>query len=367
MNNQVAVFIQGLRGEQPAVVMLYVSLKLAGMSLALSMLELMSYTGRSEDALSQAMIGLMGKGMFVKQTGQHGKIIYLPISETFDALFPASGVRADSTLSSSSIKEIKELKEFNSIITTTTLFPDSGVTADSDFSPLPPDSVDDVAQIRRILAATPKLFGEPGVFTKGLHLEALRIDDLLGWLMEAMNADNLPLRSRAGVAYNGLKRGERPAVGYQNVEHDKFPHDFLVEIGERKKQCVLCQEEFDSLAEHDAHWKICVNTPKPEPEEEPDCVLEPWGLPDEHPGQAAWGAVLSFLKNDMPRASFETWVRDTRAVEWRKDERVLVIGARNTYACDWLTSHLSSTANRLIGNRMDGECQVRFCVIPGGG
>jgi len=80
----------------------------------------------------------------------------------------------------------------------------------------------------------------------------------------------------------------------------------------------------------------------------------------------AWGAVLSYLKNDMPRASFETWVRDTRAVEWRAAERVLVIGARNTYACDWLTSRLSSTVNRLVGNRMDGECQVRFCVIAGG-
>src|SRR6266545_7216776 len=65
----------------------------------------------------------------------------------------------------------------------------------------------------------------------------------------------------------------------------------------------------------------------------------------------AWQSVLGQLQLDMPRASFETWVRDTRPVAY--DNRTLTIGVRNAYARDWLESRLASTVNRLLIGIMD--------------
>src|SRR3970282_1032281 len=52
--------------------------------------------------------------------------------------------------------------------------------------------------------------------------------------------------------------------------------------------------------------------------------------------EQAWQSVLGQLQMEMPRASFDTWVRDTRAIAY--DNGSLVIGVRNAYARDWLES-----------------------------
>ncbi|MBT3313040.1 MAG: chromosomal replication initiator protein DnaA, partial [Anaerolineae bacterium] len=61
--------------------------------------------------------------------------------------------------------------------------------------------------------------------------------------------------------------------------------------------------------------------------------------------QKAWKIVLGQLQMEMPRASFDTWVRDTNAVNFKDD--VLTISVRNAYARDWLESRLTSTVSRL--------------------
>jgi hypothetical protein len=81
-NQQIASVLQGLRGAQPAIVLLYLALRSA-----LSLAEIEVYTGLSNDSVSSAVRGLVGKGWLVEQTGQHGKKYYLPISETFDRAF----------------------------------------------------------------------------------------------------------------------------------------------------------------------------------------------------------------------------------------------------------------------------------------
>jgi hypothetical protein len=81
-NQQIASVLQGLRGAQPAIVLLYLALRSA-----LSLAEIEVYTGLSNDSISSAVRGLVGKGWLVEQTGQHGKKYYLPISETFDRAF----------------------------------------------------------------------------------------------------------------------------------------------------------------------------------------------------------------------------------------------------------------------------------------
>jgi len=68
---------------------------------------------------------------------------------------------------------------------------------------------------------------------------------------------------------------------------------------------------------------------------------------------------------EMPKASFDTWVRDTRIVGF--EEGVCTIGVRNAYARDWLESRLSSTVTRLLMGIMNRDVDVQFIVSQNGG
>ena len=76
--------------------------------------------------------------------------------------------------------------------------------------------------------------------------------------------------------------------------------------------------------------------------------------------QKAWKIVLGQLQMEMPRASFDTWVRDTNAVDFKND--ILTISVRNAYARDWLESRLTSTVSRLLIGIMNQVVQVAFVV-----
>jgi len=49
---------------------------------------------------------------------------------------------------------------------------------------------------------------------------------------------------------------------------------------------------------------------------------------------------------EMPKASFDTWVRDTRIASY--EDGMFTVSVRNAYARDWLESRLSSTVSRLL-------------------
>lgn len=76
--------------------------------------------------------------------------------------------------------------------------------------------------------------------------------------------------------------------------------------------------------------------------------------------EQAWQSVLGQLQMEMPRASFDTWVRDTRPVSFQNG--MLTIGVRNAYARDWLENRLASTVNRLLGGILNGSVAVSFVV-----
>ena len=63
---------------------------------------------------------------------------------------------------------------------------------------------------------------------------------------------------------------------------------------------------------------------------------------------------------EMPRASFDTWARDSRAVRFHGN--VLFIGVHNGYAREWLESRLQSTAQRLLVGIMNKSVTVEFVV-----
>lgn len=79
--------------------------------------------------------------------------------------------------------------------------------------------------------------------------------------------------------------------------------------------------------------------------------------------EQAWQLALGELQLEMPRASFDTWVRDTRPVSFQNG--TLIIGVRNAYARDWLENRLANTVNRLLGGILNGNVAVSFVVFGG--
>jgi chromosomal replication initiator protein len=76
--------------------------------------------------------------------------------------------------------------------------------------------------------------------------------------------------------------------------------------------------------------------------------------------EQAWQAVLGQMQMDMPKASFDTWVKDAQYLAYEDGE--FVVGVSNAYARDWLEGRLASTVSRLLTGIMNRTVQVRFVV-----
>ena len=80
--------------------------------------------------------------------------------------------------------------------------------------------------------------------------------------------------------------------------------------------------------------------------------------------EQAWQAALGQLQMEMPKATFDTWVRDTEMVAYEDGE--FIIGVHNSYARDWLEGRLCSTATRLLTGLMNRTVEVHFTVWQDG-
>jgi chromosomal replication initiator protein len=78
--------------------------------------------------------------------------------------------------------------------------------------------------------------------------------------------------------------------------------------------------------------------------------------------EQAWQSAVGQLQMEMPKASFDTWVRDTQVSAYA--DGLFTIAVRNAYARDWLESRLSSTVNRLLMGMMNRAVEVAFVVPP---
>ena len=74
----------------------------------------------------------------------------------------------------------------------------------------------------------------------------------------------------------------------------------------------------------------------------------------------AWQTELGQLEMEMPRASYDTWVRDTSPMSY--EDGLLTVGVRNAYARDWLESRLATTVSRLLVGVMNRRVDVDFVV-----
>jgi chromosomal replication initiator protein len=76
--------------------------------------------------------------------------------------------------------------------------------------------------------------------------------------------------------------------------------------------------------------------------------------------EQAWQAALGQLQMDLPKASFNTWVRGTEYISY--EDGSFIVGVKNAYARDWLESRLSSTVKRILNGIMNRTTEVRFIV-----
>lgn len=77
----------------------------------------------------------------------------------------------------------------------------------------------------------------------------------------------------------------------------------------------------------------------------------------------AWQAALGQLEMDMPKAAYDTWVRDAEFLAY--EDGSFIVGVKNAYARDWLQNRLSSTVARMLSGMMNRSVEVKFVVWQG--
>lgn len=78
--------------------------------------------------------------------------------------------------------------------------------------------------------------------------------------------------------------------------------------------------------------------------------------------EQAWQAALGQLQMEMPKATFDTWLRDTRFLDY--EDGVMTLGFHNSYARDWVESRLNSALRRILMGILGHEVELRFEVLP---
>src|SRR5271157_2331486 len=90
---------------------------------------------------------------------------------------------------------------------------------------------------------------------------------------------------------------------------------------------------------------------------------------DDHPrresmeAEQAWQSALGQLQMEMPKASFDTWVRDACLASY--EDGVFTVAVPNAYARDWLENRLTTTAARTLMGIMNRTVEVQFVVAQG--
>ena len=227
----------------------------------------------------------------------------------------------------------------------------------------------------RILLASSSLegFGE-GVFLQGLDHANIHPRMALGWIAQAYT-ERGRLESPAGLVYSRLKdvKEPKPRVKYYDGWESFLPDEFLQVIGLLELTCRACDQTFETVEafkEHQALTMKCelgcgATFHRMEDLEAHHMTHTPNVdvyilLDDESRGAKAWQMVKAELAVDIPKASFDTWVKDADAVGFEAGQ--LMVCVRNAYARDWLTDRLTSKIEAMLKNFTHEPIKVRFVV-----
>ncbi len=74
-----------------------------------------------------------------------------------------------------------------------------------------------------------------------------------------------------------------------------------------------------------------------------------------------WRATLGELELQMTRATFDTWLRDTRCLGL-EDQGTLIVGVKNGYAVEWLENRLHPVIQRTLEHIAGEPLKARFVV-----
>ncbi len=99
--------------------------------------------------------------------------------------------------------------------------------------------------------------------------------------------------------------------------------------------------------------------------------------------EQAWQATIGQLQMEMPKATFDTWVRDARFLSFDGgngstqlvatgrntvspvgSEGTFTIGLENAYARDWVESRLTSTISRILVGILNQQVKIDFVARP---
>jgi len=75
-----------------------------------------------------------------------------------------------------------------------------------------------------------------------------------------------------------------------------------------------------------------------------------------------WPLVLANLRQQMTRATFNTWLADSRILTAPSTPTFWVVVVRNEYAYEWLTNRLSPVIERTLVGLVGSK--VFVCFIP---
>ena len=75
-----------------------------------------------------------------------------------------------------------------------------------------------------------------------------------------------------------------------------------------------------------------------------------------------WDIARSQLRLQLPRSTYETWVRDTTCLA--HEDGAFVIGVANAYAKDWLSLRLRPQIKRALAGIVGQAVEVTFIVQP---
>jgi len=333
---------------------------------ALDVQELREWTGMKRETIYDGLRTLKGRGMLEKQTLAHGRAVWLPAGDFLPGFFQMSEKGTpDPQMSGFRTPALVVVDSLN--LTDSESTSSTSVQMSEKGTPDPLEGNREYPSVKEILAATYILFGQPGVVSSGLDLAALQPWTVLGWIGYAWDnwrdgGRHGNLFAPAGVIYNKLADLDKPHApgGFHEGGWRELPSKFLEHLKLVEYGCDECDQVFDKQLDLEAHVRSAHAVEEPAEE-----VLElvAW-IPDDSVTaeiETAWGSVLQLLQFEMPRASFETWARDTKVI--RYDGNALSIGTRNAYAQDWLASHLTSKVERLLNEILDQPVTVEFVVM----
>lgn len=185
-----------------------------------------------------------------------------------------------------------------------------------------------------LLEHSEMLFEPQTVIMRGLDLDALDFDLVLGWLAQAYS-ERGHLTNPAGLVYARLRDNSQPKPRrkYMESPFQFLPRAYLDAIGVIADECL---DERTAPSAFDLGVAEYVDTNQAE-EITFDVSL-----------QATWELTLEKIREEIAPSSFSAWASDTKARAF--DGSTLTITARNDYACQWLHQHVADSALAVLAD-----------------